>query len=82
MRSIKILGENKEFLSIELKDVLNCIADGDKLKWSILFLEAIGDIGKSMTDFEKEIVNSKDGIIIEWKDLLDFSKILTLEIVR
>jgi len=74
MKSIKISGDNKEVLSVELKDILMSIINGDHLKWSILWLEAIGEVGKPMADFEKEIRNSEQGLLIEWNHLLEFSK--------
>jgi hypothetical protein len=74
MKAIKISGNNDKVLSIELKDVLRCIANGNQFRWSILWLEAIGNIVKSMPDFENEIRNSENGLMIEWKDLLELLK--------
>lgn len=73
--AVKIYGNDKEILSVTLVDVLKCITDGNDCKWSILWLEAIGNPGsKSMLDLEKEIRSSEKGLLIEWQDLFELSK--------
>jgi hypothetical protein len=71
--SIKISGDNSKFLSVTLNDVLANTYGGDEYNWSIIWLEAIGNIGKSMPDFEKEVRESENGIIIKWEDLIELA---------
>lgn len=72
--AIKIYGEGKDVLSVELKDVLDCVTDGEEYKWSILWLEAIGNTGrKTMLDLETQVKSSKEGFKIDWKSLTDLA---------
>jgi hypothetical protein len=71
--AIKICGDDKEVLSVELKNVLECVVNGNQCEWSILWLEAIGNIGKSIPEFEKEISNSEKGVLVTWESLLELS---------
>lgn len=60
--SIKILGDNSKSLSVTLNNVLAYTSVWRRYNWSIIWLEAIG---KSMPDFEKEVRESENGIIIK-----------------
>ncbi len=59
------------FLSFDLIDVLQQL-DGSSLHWSILELEASGDLGegKSILDLEATIRESPHGLLISWDDLV------------
>lgn len=76
VRGIRILDSKDRVVSVELPDILEEIWDGNLLQWSILYLEAIGDLGenRSIADFEEEIFNFKDGLHINWEDLNLLSK--------
>jgi hypothetical protein len=71
---IKIYGNSENLLSVNLNDILECVENGEIYHWSILWLEAIGDLGsKSMLDFEEEVKKSENGLSIELRDLLSLS---------
>jgi hypothetical protein len=73
--AVKIYGNNVQLLSIKLTNILECIDNGDEYKWSILWLDAIGDLkGKPILDLEKEIRDSENGLSIEWDDLVQLSR--------
>jgi hypothetical protein len=83
---IEIHGNENEVLSIQSRDILSCIEDGYTCHWSILLLEATGHInGKSMTEFEKDVKSSKNGMLLEWGDLKDllngFDQIIELILI-
>lgn len=72
---IKINGDESDVLSVTLKDILKNIHEGQKYKWSILWLEASGNLGSmSILDFEKEIKEAERGYLISWYDLLELSE--------
>lgn len=72
--AIKVYGEGKDVLSVELKDVLDCVTDGEEYEWSILWLEAIGNTGrKTMVEMETQVKSSKEGFKIDWKSLIDLA---------
>lgn len=56
---------------VDFTEILKEIQNGDEFYWSILDLEAIGNLGdgKSLPLFEKQIEESKDGLVIDWKEL-------------
>lgn len=74
-KAIEIHGNKTEkVISVELKDILNCITDGNSCTWSILWLEAVGHRGGiSILDLEKSIKSSKNGLVLEWAELLELS---------
>lgn len=60
-------------LTVDLKSILQPLSpEADELTWSILDLEATGELvnGKNMLDLEQEIRSSPNGLIISWNDLL------------
>ncbi len=63
---IRLSDENKGILNISLNNVLNLVPSPVSYKWSILWLEASGNlgIGKSMIDLENEIRKSPNGFFI------------------
>jgi len=69
--SIKINGNNREILSVTLQDILTKIENGQNLKWALLSIYAIGDLGhnKSMLNFEEDINKSKNGVLFNWDEL-------------
>ncbi len=64
---IRINDEKNGVVSAELKDY----SAGNSYYWSILFLEATGDLGedRSMPLFEEEIKNNENGLILSWEEL-------------
>ena len=69
------------FLSLQI------IENGNLFYWSILWLEASGNLGEnnSIISLEKNIANSKDGLLIKWEDLIllsnKFDQIIELSII-
>lgn len=76
VRGIRISDSRDRVVSVELPDILEEIRDGNLLQWSILYLEATGDLGedRSIADFEEKIFNLEDGLYINWEDLNILSK--------
>ncbi len=64
------------YVAVELPDILKEVQNGDSFHWSILCLEASGNLGegKSIVEFENEISDSKNGLFISWDDLNILSK--------
>lgn len=69
--AIRIKDNENGFLSFDLIDVLQQL-DGSSLHWSILEIEASGDLGegKSILDLEETIEDSPRGLPISWDDLV------------
>lgn len=62
---------------IPLHNILKSIdVYGEKLHWSLLFLEAVGDLEDrgSMIEFEQSIKNFSQGLRITWDELIDLSE--------
>lgn len=60
-----------------LSDILGQMPpQSDNLHWSILTLEAIGDLGdnKSPPELEKQIADCPDGLRITWNELCKLAK--------
>ena len=72
---IRIKDEKNGYIFVELKDILEMIQNGNLLHWSILWLEASGDLGngQSMILFEEKIAKNEKGLIISWEDLKSLS---------
>lgn len=85
MKAVRVSGSKHEVLSVELKDVLNCLADAEKNKWGLLWLHAMACLGngKSMVDYEQKINHSEAATKVFWKDLVKLSTqiIQTIDIV-
>ncbi|WP_295800957.1 hypothetical protein [Mucilaginibacter sp.] len=73
--SIRINGNDDEILSVSLQDILENIKDGQTLKWSLLWIYAVGDLGtnKNMLDFEEEVNSANNGIFFTWEELKSLS---------
>jgi hypothetical protein len=72
--AIKISNTSDGILSVDLKDILQCINDGSKYHWSILWLEAIGKLEDvNVLSFEAEVKRAESGLVINWDDLLKIS---------
>lgn len=71
VKGIKIYEHQSE----NLIDILKEIHHGDLLHWSILNLYASGHLGegKSIVDFENQILKSEKGFFISWNDLISLS---------
>jgi hypothetical protein len=60
-------------LAAELIDILRALpAEARQLSWTILDLEAVGDLGtgKNMLDLEREVRESPSGLHVDWDELL------------
>lgn len=75
MKAIKIVGIKERFLSTELIELVSLFKNVNPLYWSILYLEAFGEIeGQVMLDFEKQINNSINGVDITVEELQNLSR--------
>ncbi|WP_342330265.1 hypothetical protein [Pedobacter sp. FW305-3-2-15-E-R2A2] len=74
-RSIKINGDDSSILSVSLTDILNCLEDGEKIEWGMLWLEAVGELDgeRSIVDLEQEINKSEKATMMTWKELIELS---------
>lgn len=85
MKAVKINGNDDRILSVELKDILMCIDDGNQTRWGLLWLEAYAklDDDQSIVDFEDRVNKSKQATILTWEELLKLSTqiIQTVEIL-
>lgn len=74
-KGIRISIDRKRNVNVKLFDILEEIKNGNSFFWSILDLNAIGNLGKgkSIPAFEEEIRNSKNGFFINWEDLKSLS---------
>lgn len=72
--AVKIASNASGLLTINLDNVLKCVKEGKEFNWSILWLEATGDIGSiSMLEYEKKIKREERGLLIDWEDLFELS---------
>lgn len=73
---IRILDKDNGVLNVQLYDILKEISNGSLFAWSILCLEASGNLGsdKSILEFEKGINESERGLFITWEELNMLSK--------
>ncbi len=71
-KGIRIKDKRNGIIYVQLPDILNEIYNGMLMNWSILFLDAVGDLGegKSLPEFEQQIYNSEKGFFIKW-DILN-----------
>ena len=74
-KGIRISDERNEILTVKLSDILEEISNGNNFHWSILDLEASGDLGedKSMLDFQQNIFKLENGYLINWDELVSLS---------
>jgi hypothetical protein len=75
IKGIRILDKKDRIVTTELSDILQEITEGDQFEWSILYLQTTGNLGegKSIPEFERQIIDSEKGFFIIWKDLNDLS---------
>lgn len=68
---IRIKDAENDIISVGLNDLLKIIQNGELFNWSVLWLEASGDLGddKSIVALEQYIDKSANGLYISWKDL-------------
>lgn len=76
-KGIRILDKENNHVSVDLTDILMGVADGNELYWSILFIDAIGHLGKwgTIPDFEKRVNDSEKGLFMSWEDLNELSNL-------
>ena len=74
-KGIRILDKKENIVCVELSDIFEEIQDGKEFNWSILYIDAIGHLkGRSISDFEDEIIESDRGLFITWDELNQLSK--------
>ncbi|MEO9803164.1 MAG: hypothetical protein ABJF04_07960 [Reichenbachiella sp.] len=74
IQQIEIHGNDEDALSIDLGNILRCIANGDIYNWSILLIEGIGKLqNMTMLEFEESVVKSSNGHILKWDELINLS---------
>ena len=68
---IRISDKENRILSVELSSILDEIHNGNSLYWCILFLDGFThpEEGKFISELQKKILESENGLIISWKDL-------------
>ena len=73
--TINLYGNNEEYLSINLCQVLKQIENGNLYFWKILWVSGFGKTIKNETimSLEEQINNSKDGMLYTWDRLFDFT---------
>lgn len=71
VKGVRILDTVNRVVSVELSDILVEISNGNSFHWSILLLDAMGDLGKDkpIPEFQKQIKNSERGYFIDWIEL-------------
>lgn len=77
MIAIEISDSDDGLLTVELQDLLFALREEAKhLWWSILDLEATGDLGpgKNMLDLENEIKTSPHGLQMQWDQIMSLAK--------
>lgn len=78
MKAIKINGDDSNVLSVELRDVLNCIDQDNKAAWSLLWLDATVILGNKPSLAENNKINkSETATIVTWEELLKLSSQIT-----
>lgn len=72
---IRILDGNNDVLEATLADILQELPNGNSYNWLILFLDGTPRPGQGhyLTDYEKKINQSENGLLINWKDLIKLS---------
>lgn len=75
IKGIRILDKKNRIVSVELPDILIEISNTNSFYWSILYLDATGDLGegKSIPEFEQQIIESEKGFFLTWRELIDLS---------
>lgn len=70
-KGIRISDCTDNVVTVNLLDILTEVKNGESFFWSILFLDATGDLGEniSIPEFCKEIRISEKGFFISWKEL-------------
>lgn len=68
---IRILDKENRVVIVNLPDILCEIQNGNQFHWSILYLYTTGNLGegKSIPEFEDQILESDRGFFLSWKDL-------------
>src|ERR1700733_15163017 len=71
VKGIRISNKERRVVIVNLPDILIEINNGKKYFWSILYLYACADLGenKSISEFEKQINESENGLLIDWDEL-------------
>lgn len=71
VQGIRILDKTNNVVGVSLVDILELVESPDSFQWNITYLEAMGrlDNEKTVPEFENEINNSEDGLVMTWVDL-------------
>jgi hypothetical protein len=74
-KGIRISDGNGNILSPALSDILKEVTDGNSFYWSILFLDGTPNLGQGhfLTEYERKINNSENGLQINWEELNELS---------
>jgi len=75
-KGIRILDKKNRIVTVKFSDILEEINNGDQFEWSILYLQTTGDLGegKSIPDFEQQIIESELGFNISWQELKELAQ--------
>jgi hypothetical protein len=77
MTAIKIADLHHHYLTVEVRDVLPCVRDGESYHWTILFFEGVGDVtilGTDVLEIEHIARESPDGWPVTWPQLIQLSE--------
>jgi len=76
MKNLKITGSEKEFLDVDLTDILSCLIDiGPSTRWVMSNVRGTGIVfGETIQAFERIVKNSPGGLRINWDMLLQLSR--------
>jgi len=77
MNVIEIRDSQNGALTVSLSGILSQLPPhSDNLHWAILSLEAIGNPSgnKSLPEFESQIANSPQGLLVTWNELCELSE--------
>jgi hypothetical protein len=86
-KGIRISDDINNIISVDLKDILDEIPNGELFFWSMLYFYGDGTLknGKPIMVFEEEVNKSEKGLLLSWKELNEsvkqFSDIWDISIV-
>ncbi len=72
---IRILDKKNKIVAVELPEILSEIPENVIPHWSILYLEATGNLKnkKSIPEFEKQIMKSKKGLLTSINEMIELN---------
>lgn len=87
VKGLKIFDNDDGFVYVKLQDIFEEIPNGNQLYWSILFLDAVGNLGegKSIVKLGDQVRESEVGYRLSWKELNElaskFDQVIDIQII-